>query len=119
MPREKIKKEVKKARKDYTLTIAVIFFIAVIVLGFYILGDKEEVNPLEDKVVIDTSTNCDKVWEGAVMFARINNISESAAGAIVAAQCRIACEDKGFIYDDYKCTSDNQFLCYCNKEEKK
>ncbi|MEK6918753.1 MAG: hypothetical protein AABW73_01810 [Nanoarchaeota archaeon] len=108
----------QKEKNDYTMLIAVLFVIAVLAFGYYALRDKKEPNPLESKNVIDMNTSCAKAWEGAELFAQIYGINTTIVGVnqIIIAQCKIACEDQNNTYYDYKCTSSDKFLCYCNKK---
>lgn len=111
------KKTQKKEKKDYTMSIAVIFVLLVLVFGYYAIREKKEVNPLENKLVVDMNTTCEKAWEGAEIFAQIYNISNIVSTEeIIIAECAATCQEKNASYEQYKCTSSNQFLCYCNKQ---
>ena len=105
----------KAQKKDYNLVASIVFVILVILFGFYIMGHKTTINPLEGKKVIDKNITCSDAWAGAEQIAAHYNVSKSIPiGKIVESECKVACFDMNTTYYEYKCTSENKFLCYCN-----
>jgi hypothetical protein len=107
----------KGKKLDFTTLSVVILFVIIVALAFYIFGGKKENNFLKDVTVLDLNVTCTAIWRGAETFVDIYNLSGVPPTAIVWAECRVACEDEGLTLKEYKCTPDDQFLCYCNKKK--
>src|SRR3989338_9544955 len=109
-------KEAKSRKKIYSTTWAVVAFIVIVIaFGFFVFNGSEKgqgKNPLENKKIIDMNVTCTNINDGAKVLSELYDIP---AGPIILSQCRSACTDAGNLaLYDYKCPSDDRFLCYCN-----
>ncbi len=101
-----------KKNNEGVKTLMVIGLIAlVVIVGIFLFKGNTKPNPFDNKKIISLNTTCSKVQEAAQVLSQIYNVS---AGQVIIAECNKACKDRGMTLYDLKCTSDDDFICYCN-----
>ena len=93
-------------------TLAVIGLIAiVIIVGIFMFKGTPEKNPFENKKILNMNTTCSKVQQAAEVLSKIYG---EPVGKIVTAECSRACDKTNLTLYDWKCTTNDEFICYCN-----
>ena len=102
-----------KNNSEGAKTLAVIGLIAlVVIVGIFLFKGTSEKNPFENKKIINMNTTCTKIQQAARVLSQIYNVSE---GKVIIAECHKACSEKNLSLYEWKCTSNDDFICYCNK----
>ena len=103
-----------KENISISLWAVIAFFVIIVAFGIYVFSNNSK-GPLDGKKVINMNITCEQAEEGARAFIQLYHLENNyTTTQVIAAECRTTCEDEGTTFYDWKCTSDHQFLCYCN-----
>ena len=102
-----------KKSSEGAKTLAVIgLIVLVVIVGILLFKGDVKQNPFENKKIISMNTTCTKVQEAAEVLSQIYNVP---VGKVIIAECNKACNDRNLTLNDWKCTSNDEFICYCNE----